>query len=56
MVSKPFVCENVETSKDDKAGDNVVEECAWGPVELKSVSGYQGSLVSLKLPRPGVSL
>ena len=29
MVSNPYVCENDETPKDIKAGDNEVEECAW---------------------------
>jgi hypothetical protein len=56
MVSKPFVCLNDEPSEDDKAGDNEVEECAWVPGELKSVLGYQGNLVSIRLPRTGVSL
>ena len=56
MVSKPFVCLNDEPSEDDKAGDNEVEECAWVPGELNSVLGYQGNLVSIRLPRTGVSL
>ena len=41
MVAKSFVCVNDETAKDDKTGDNEVEDCAWVPGELKSVSGYQ---------------
>ena len=53
MVSKPYVCENDETTK---AGDDEVEECAWVLGELKSVLGYQKTLVSLMLPRTGVSL
>jgi hypothetical protein len=54
MVSKPCVCLNDEPSEDDKAGDNEVEECVWG--ELKTVLGYQRNLVSIRLPRNGVSL
>jgi hypothetical protein len=30
MVLKPFVCGNDETAKDDKTGDNEVDECASG--------------------------
>jgi hypothetical protein len=56
LVSKPFVCENDETAEDDKAGNNEVEECALVLGELKSVLGYQGTLVSLRLPRTGVNL
>ena len=56
MVLKPFVCENYETTKDTKAGDNEVEKCVWVLGELKSVLGYQKTLVSLWLPRSGVSL
>jgi hypothetical protein len=37
-VSKPYLCENDETTKDTKAGDDDVEECAWVQRELKSVS------------------
>jgi hypothetical protein len=29
MVVKLFVCGKDETAKDDKTGDNEVEECAW---------------------------
>ena len=53
MVSKLYVCENDETTK---AGDDEVEECAWVLGELKSVLGYQKTLVSLKLPGTGFSL
>ena len=45
MVLKPYVCENDETTK---AGEDKVEERAWVLGELKSVLGYQGTLVSLK--------
>jgi hypothetical protein len=38
MVSKPF-CENDETTRDIKAGDNEVDECAWVPGDLWSVLG-----------------
>jgi hypothetical protein len=48
MVVKACVCGNDETAKDDKTGDNEVEECAWVPGELKSVFGLQGTLVSLR--------
>ena len=48
--------EHDKTSEDDKAVDNKVEECVWVPEELKSVAGYQGTLVSLRLSRTGVSL
>ena len=41
MVSKPYVCENDETTKDTKAGDDEVEECVSVLGELKSVLGYQ---------------
>ena len=37
MVSKPYVCENDETTKDTKAGDDEVEECAQVLGELKLV-------------------
>ena len=53
MVWKPYVCENDETTK---AGEDKVEERAWVLGELKSVLGYQKTLVSLMLPRTGVSL
>ena len=40
-MSKPFVCENYETSEVDKAGDNEVEasfqlnkKCEWNAVGL----------------------
>ena len=56
MGSKPIVCLNDEPADDDKAGDNEVDECGWVPGELKSVLGYQGTLVSLRLPGTGVSL
>ena len=46
MVSKPYVCENDETTKDTKAGEDKVDECVW----------VQKPLVSLTLPRTGVSL
>ena len=49
MVSKPNVCENDKTTKTTKTGDDEVEECAWVLEELKSVLGYQKTLVSLKL-------
>ena len=42
--------------EDDKAGDNEVEKCVLVPGELKSVLGYQGTLVSLRLPITAVSL
>ena len=29
MASKPYVCENDETTKDTKACDDEVEECVW---------------------------
>ena len=29
MVSNPYVCENDETTKDTKTGEDEVEECAW---------------------------
>jgi hypothetical protein len=48
-VSKPFVSLNDEPAEDDKAGDNEVEECACVPREI--VLGYQGTLVSQRLPR-----
>ena len=50
MMSKPFVCLNDGPAEDDKAGDSQVEQCAWVPGDLKSVLGYQGTLVSLRLP------
>ena len=53
MVLKPYVCENDETTK---AGEDKVEERAWVLGELKSVLGYQKTLVSLMLPRTGVNL
>ena len=64
MVSKPYVCENDETAKDTKAGDDEVEECVSVLGELKSVLGYQklelgsafyfyDTLVSLKLQELG---
>ena len=53
MVSKPYVCEDDETTK---AGDDEVEERDWVLGELKSVLGYQKTLVSLMLPTTGVSL
>ena len=53
MVSKPYVCENDETTK---AGDDEVEVRAWVLEILKSVLGYQHTLVSLMLPRTGVSI
>ena len=56
MVSKPFVGENDETAKDDIAGYNAGYECAWVKGELKSVLGYKGPLVNLRLPITGVSL
>ena len=56
MVSNPYVCENDETTKDTKAGDDEVEECVSVPGELKSVLGYQGTLVILKLQQFWVSL
>ena len=56
MVSKPYVCENDETTKDTKAGEDKVDECVWVLGERKSVLGYQKPLVSLTLPRTGVSL
>ena len=34
MVSKPYACENYETTKDTHTGDNEVEECAWVLGEL----------------------
>ena len=37
MVSKPYVCGNDETTKDTKAGDYEVEECAWVMEDLKLV-------------------
>ena len=40
MVSKPYVCENDETTKDTKAGDDEVEECVSVLGELKSALGY----------------
>jgi hypothetical protein len=48
--------ETDETGEDDKVGDNLFEECVWLPWELKSVLGYKGTLVSLGLPRTGVTL
>jgi hypothetical protein len=51
VVSKPYVCENDETTK---PGDEV-EELAWVLGELKAVLDYQKTLVSLMLPRTGVS-
>jgi hypothetical protein len=56
MVSKPYVCENDETIKDTKAGEDKVDECVWVLRERKSVLGYQKPLVSFTLPRTGVSL
>ena len=56
MVSKPLVSLNDEPAEDDKAVDNEVEDCAWVLGELKLVLGYQETLVSLRLPRTGVSL
>ena len=47
MVSKPYVCENDETTKDTKAGDNEVEKCVWVLGELKSVLGYQKTFPAL---------
>ena len=35
-MSKSFVCQNDETTEDDKAGNNEVEEFPWFPGELKS--------------------
>ena len=55
-MSKPYVCENDETTKDTKAGEDKVDECVWVLRERKSVLGYQKPLVSLTLPRTGVSL
>jgi hypothetical protein len=52
MVSKPYVCENYETTK---AGDDEVEERGWVLGDLKLVLGYQITLVILMLPRTGVS-
>ena len=46
MVSKPYVCENDETTK---AGDDEVEERAW-------VLGLRRTKVSLRLPKTLVSL
>ena len=37
MVSKPYVCEQDQTSKDTKAGDDEVEESVSVLGELKSV-------------------
>ena len=54
MVSKPYVCENDETTKDTKAGEDKVDECVWVLGERKSVLGYQKPLVSLTLPKTGV--
>jgi hypothetical protein len=54
--AKPLVSLNDEPAEDDEAGDNEVEECAWVPKELKLVLGYQGTLVSIRLPRSWVSL
>ena len=56
MVSKPLVRLNDEPAEDEKAGDNEVEECAWVPGDLKLVLGYQGTLVSLRVPKTWVSL
>ena len=53
MVPKPYVCERDETTK---AGDDEVEKRAWVLGEPKSVLGYQITLVSLMLPRTGVSI
>ena len=39
MVSKPYVCENDETTKDTKAGDDEGEEFAKVLGELKPVLG-----------------
>ena len=44
MVSKPYVCENDETTKDTKAGDDEVEECAQVLGELKPVLGFPNKL------------
>ena len=49
LVSKPYVCENYETTKDAKAGDDEVEECIWVLGELNSVLGYHKPLVYLEL-------
>ena len=46
--------ENYETGEDDKVGE--FEKCVWVPGELKSGLGYQGTLVSLSLPKTGASL
>ena len=46
--------ENDETGEDDKVDE--FEKCVWVPGELKSVLGFQGTLVRLRLPRTGVSL
>ena len=43
MVSKPYVCENDETTKDTKAGDDEVEEWVWVLGELKSAFINRGS-------------
>ena len=56
MGSKPIVFLNDEQADDDKAGDKQVDERGWVPGELKSVLGYQGTLVSLRLTGTGVSL
>ena len=50
MVSKPYVCENYETTKDTKAGEDKVDECVWVLGEQKSVLDYQKPLVSRTLP------
>jgi hypothetical protein len=51
MVSKSIVCLNDQPNE-----PNEVEECGWVPGELKSVLGYQDTLVSLLLRGTGVSL
>ena len=40
-MSKPYDCENDETTKDTKAGDEEVNKCVLFLGELKSVLGYQ---------------
>jgi hypothetical protein len=54
MVSKLLVSPNDEPAEDDKAGNNEIEECTWVPGEVSL--RLQGTLVSLRLPRTGVSL
>jgi hypothetical protein len=56
MLAKPFVRLNDKPAEDDKAGDNEVGECVLVPGELKSVLGYQGTLISIRLPITTASL